>query len=191
MENAGRECVDLLESLGLDGSVLVVTGKGNNAGDGFVIARHLALRGHTCRVALGSPASELGGDALSAFTMLTPCGVPILDFAGVSPALVLQELDAFATGSAWIVDALLGVGATGAPRPPYDTLIDWMNGEPARRLAVDVPSGLDADTGAPASPTVRADVTATFVSPKAGFANPAAAEWLGEGHVLGIGAPTS
>ncbi|MEN0111826.1 MAG: NAD(P)H-hydrate epimerase, partial [Planctomycetota bacterium] len=124
------------------------------------------------------------------FTMLTPCGVPILDLAGVNPALVLQELDAFAAGSRWIVDAILGVGAVGVPRPPCDTLIDWMNGEPARRLAVDVPSGLDADTGEPASPTVRADVTATFVAPKAGFANHTVAEWLGEVRVLGIGAPS-
>ncbi|MEN0110863.1 MAG: NAD(P)H-hydrate epimerase, partial [Planctomycetota bacterium] len=86
MENAGRGCVELMESLGVTGSVLVVTGKGNNAGEGFVIARHVALRGHVCRVALGAPASELRGDALTAFTMLTPCGVPILDLAGVNPA---------------------------------------------------------------------------------------------------------
>ncbi|CAN0356212.1 unnamed protein product, partial [Ectocarpus sp. 4 AP-2014] len=85
--------------------------------------------------------------------------------------------------------ALLGSGATGAPRPPYDTLIDWANAEHGQRLAVDLPSGLDCDTGEPFSPTIRADYTATFVAPKAGFSNPEAQEHLGEVQVLDIGVP--
>ncbi|MEO0531765.1 MAG: NAD(P)H-hydrate epimerase [Planctomycetota bacterium] len=187
MENAGRGCVDALERAGVGGPVVVVCGKGNNGGDGFVIARHLLVRGHVCRVILASPPSELQGDALWAFDVLTHCGVAILDVSGLNPALVLQELDAFAGGSAWVVDALLGSGASGAPRPPYDTLIDWMNGEPSKRLAVDLPSGLDCDTGEPASPTVKADLTCTFVAPKAGFTNDAARRYLGEVQVCDIG----
>lgn len=190
MENAGRGCVDAIAQAGIGGPVVVVCGKGNNAGDGFVIARHLVVRGYKCRVILASPPSELCGDALWAFDVLTHCGVAILDTSGLNPALVLQELDAFAGGSAWIIDALLGSGAVGAPRPPYDTLIDWMNGEPGKRLAVDLPSGLDCDTGEPASPTVRADLTCTFVALKTGFANPAAETHLGEVRVLSIGVPS-
>ncbi|QDT70745.1 Bifunctional NAD(P)H-hydrate repair enzyme Nnr [Planctomycetes bacterium MalM25] len=189
MENAGRGCVDLMERVGIEGPVVVVCGKGNNGGDGFVIARHLMARGHACRVVLGAPPSELAGDALWAFDVLTHCHLPILDVTGVNPALVIQELDAFAGGTAWLVDALLGTGATGDPRPPYDTLIDWINAEPGRRLAVDLPSGLDCDTGEPGSPTVRAHDTATFVAPKVGFSNPAAAEFLGDVTTIGLGVP--
>lgn len=190
MENAGRGCVDVMESVGVDGPVVVVCGKGNNAGDGFVIARHLIVRGHTVRVVLAARPHELAGDARGAFDMLVPCHPPIFDETGLNPALVLQELDALSHRPAWIVDALLGSGAVGAPRPPYDTFIDWMNAEDAKRLAVDLPSGLDCDTGEPARPTVRADHTCSFVGPKAGFANPAAAKYLGTVHVCDIGVPT-
>lgn len=189
MENAGRGCVDRMERLGIDGPVVIVCGKGNNGGDGFVIARHLVARGHACRVVLGAPPAELAGDALWAFEVLTHCPVPILDITGVNPALVLQELDAFAGGSAWVVDALLGTGAKGDPRPPCDTLIDWINAESGRRLAVDLPSGLDCDTGQPGSPTVRAHYTATFVAMKVGFENPAAAPFLAAVDVIGLGVP--
>lgn len=189
MENAGRGCVDLIERVGVTGPVVVLCGKGNNGGDGFVIARHLAVRGHMCRVVLAAAPSELAGDALWAFEALTHCSVAILDEAHINPALTLQELDAFAGGSAWIVDALLGSGANGKPRPSYDTLVDWANAEQGKRLAVDLPSGLDCDTGEPASPTVRADHTATFVALKAGFSNRAASEFLGEVQVLNIGVP--
>lgn len=190
MENAGRGCVDRMQREGIGGPVVVLCGKGNNGGDGFVIARHLAIRGYKVRVVLASSPSKLIGDAMWAFDALTHCGVAILDEAHVNPALSIQELDAFAGGSAWIVDSLLGSGATGAPRPPYDTMIDWINAETGRRLAVDLPSGLDCDTGEPRSPTVRADVTCTFVAPKAGFMNKAAQPYLGEVHVCDIGAPS-
>lgn len=189
MENAGRGCVDLMERLGVGGPVLVACGKGNNGGDGFVIARHLRVRGYECRVALCAKPSELSGEALVMFEALTHCGVPILDVSGLNAGLVLRELDELSHEAAWIVDALLGTGTTGSPRPPYDTLIDWANGESGRRLAVDLPSGLDGDTGEPGSPTIRADHTCTFVAPKVGFTHPAAAEFLGELHVLDIGVP--
>ncbi len=74
----------------------------------------------------------------------------------------------------WIVDALLGTGAHGEPRPPFDAAIDWMNVKRAKKLAVDVPSGLDCDSGEPAKHTVRADHTCTFAAMKIGFTRPAA-----------------
>ena len=75
MENAGRGCVDVLERLGIDGPVVILCGKGNNAGDGFVIARHLNIRGYECRVLLLGPAAELRGDAATNFAILQKTNV--------------------------------------------------------------------------------------------------------------------
>ena len=191
MENAGRGCAEVLEQQGRDGPVLVLCGKGNNAGDGFVIARHLSIRGRKVRVALGAAPSQLEGDARTAFDMLVPCSVPILDLTGIHPGAMITELDRFADGAAWIVDALLGTGAAGAPRPPFDSLIDWVNAETCHKLAVDLPTGLDCDTGVPSPTTVRADHTCTFVAAKVGFQKPGAADYLGKVHVVGIGVPAS
>jgi NAD(P)H-hydrate epimerase len=136
-------------------------------------------------VLLGSP-GELRGDAAANFAILSRCGVPLVDITASCNA---AELDAELAGAEWIVDALLGTGATGPPRSPLDLAIRRMNAAAAKRLAVDLPSGLDCDTGEPAEPTFRADHTCTFVAPKVGFANPAAATFLGQVHVLDIGAP--
>src|SRR5438876_731758 len=106
-----------------------------------------------------------------------------IDDFGMS-GLVLMEY----AGSA-CVDVLLGTAAAGSPRRPFDAAIRQMNAARAKRLAVDLPSGLDCDTGGPAEPTFRADHTCTFVATKIGFANPRAAEFLGQIHVLDIGAP--
>jgi NAD(P)H-hydrate epimerase len=93
------------------------------------------------------------------------------------------------TDAQWIVDALLGTGLSGPVRPPFWGTIEAINRLGVRVLAVDIPSGLDCDTGEPLGIAVRADHTATFVAPKAGFRNPAARPWLGQVHVLDIGAP--
>ena len=92
-------------------------------------------------------------------------------------------------GADWIVDALLGTGARGEPRPPLDAVIDQLNAAAAKRLAVDLPSGLDCDTGAAAQHTIRADETCTFVAMKRGFTTPGAEQYTGRVHVLDIGAP--
>src|SRR3954466_11542216 len=81
MENAGRSCVDVLERLGIDGPIVVLCGKGNNAGDGFVIARQLEIWGHACHVFLFCPREELRGDAAKNFTILQKSDVPITEFA--------------------------------------------------------------------------------------------------------------
>jgi NAD(P)H-hydrate epimerase len=99
------------------------------------------------------------------------------------------QLDQEAGKPAWIVDALLGTGATGDPRPPLDIVIEWINAQPGKKLAVDVPSGLDCDTGEPSAHTVRADHTCTFVAMKIGFMQPAAKPFVGEIHVCDIGVP--
>ena len=186
MENAGRGVADRLCELGIDGPVAICCGRGNNAGDGFVIARHLDLRGFQVRVLLWAEPSELTGDAAANYWILEKTGVPIEIFGDRHDA---ARLEAQLAGTAWIVDALLGTGARGEPRPPLDAVIEQLNAAAAAKLAVDVPSGLDCDTGRPARWTIRAVVTCTFVAAKPGLFAPGAEEYTGRVHVLDIGAP--
>ena len=185
MENAGRGTADVLCRLGITGPVAVCCGKGNNAGDGFVIARHLDLRGHEVRVLLWAKPEELTGDAAMNFRILEKTDVPITIFNDSDP----DRLSSLIDDAAWIVDALLGTGARGEPRPPLDAVIDRLNAAAAPKLAVDLPSGLDCDTGEPARHTIRAAETCTFVAAKTGFSLPAAAPYIGRLHVLDIGVP--
>jgi NAD(P)H-hydrate epimerase len=196
MENAGRGCADVLERIGIDGAVVILCGKGNNAGDGFVIARHLEIRGHASHVFLLCQREELRGDAAMNFAILQRSDVPITEFAVPSigpfstPPYLHAQLNHHAGKPAWIVDALLGTGAQGEPRPPLDSVIDWMNAHPAKKLAVDIPSGLDCDTGQPAVHTVRADHTCTFAAKKIGYTQSEAQPFTGEVHVCDIGLPS-
>jgi NAD(P)H-hydrate epimerase len=91
----------------------------------------------------------------------------------------------------WVVDALFGTGLTGPLRSPFDQIVEAINTAPARVLAVDIPSGLDCDTGQPLGPTVRAHQTATMAALKKGFAEPAARTWLGAVHLVDIGVPAA
>ena len=182
MENAGRGAADCLCQLGIDGPVIVCCGAGNNGGDGYVVARHLDLRGYQVRVLLLVDPGNLTGDAALNYRVLDKSGVPIRRAAP-------DELGQEWAGGAWIVDALLGTGARGKPRPPLDRAIDQINAQPAPVLAIDVPSGLDCDTGAAAEHTVRAAHTCTFVASKPGFDAAGAQAYTGQVHVLDIGAP--
>lgn len=190
MENAGRGCADRLERRGVRGPVVVCCGKGANGGDGFVIARHLELRGRLVRVALWADPAEVRGDAAVNLRILQLGRTPLDRFDAIDdPSRLDQRLDALLDGADWIVDALLGTGSQGEPRSPLDHVIRRLNAAPARRLAVDLPSGLDADSGRPARTTFQADVTCTFVAPKRGFDAPEARPWLGEVEVCDIGVP--
>jgi len=186
MENAGRGVAEVLCGLGIAGPVVICCGKGNNAGDGFVIARHLDLRGHAVRVLIWAEPAELTGDAEVNFQILKKTTVPIEVFGNRCDP---QRLAEFLTDATWIVDALLGTGARGEPRPPLDAVIDQLNAVPPPKLAVDLPSGLDCDTGIAARHTIRAAETCTFVSAKPGFFVPGAKQNVGRLHVLDIGAP--
>ena len=195
MENAGRGAADRLGHLIESGQfavlpesrkVVICCGKGNNAGDGFVIARHLQLRRYDARVLLWSDPAKLSGDAAANFRIIERTGVPLEVFSkGHDAGRLQQQLG----GAAWIVDGLLGTGAVGEPRPPLDAVIDQLNAAGAPILAIDLPSGLDCDTGNPARHTIRAAVTCTFVAPKPGFFAPGAEEYVGQLEVCDIGAP--
>jgi NAD(P)H-hydrate epimerase len=138
-------------------------------------------------VLLFADPDRLQGDAAVNYHIIARAGLPILPHGGgtVDALALRRELSA----AEWVVDALFGTGLRGPVRPPFDEVIAAVNDSPGRVLAVDIPSGLDCDTGLPLGPTVRADYTATFVAQKKGFAQPAAAEWLGQVRVLHIGAP--
>ncbi len=187
MENAGRGAAQLLHALGINGKVVICCGKGNNGGDGFVIARHLDNRRVPVKILLFAHPQELSGDAAIAYRIVAMSELPLTVFD--RPPLDADGLSRELAGADWVVDALCGTGLQGPMRPPLDQAAGAMNASHARVLAVDLPSGLDCDTGQLLGPTVRAQHTATFVALKKGFANPAAASWLGQVHVVDIGAP--
>ena len=183
MENAGRGCAHVLRRLGVRGPVVIACGKGNNAGDGFVIARHLDLRRIPVIVLLYFDPAEFSGDAAVNFRIVERSGIEIRDCRQPTNAL------SYIPGAEWIVDALLGTGSSGPPRPPLEEAIRLLNAESGKKLAIDLPSGLDCDSGIATEPTFRADHTCTFVGPKIGFSNPAASAFLGQVHVVDIGVP--
>jgi NAD(P)H-hydrate epimerase len=189
MENAGRGTAELLLSLGVSGRVVLCCGKGNNGGDGFVIARHLANRGVPVRVLLCSRPEELQGDAAVNYRIIAKSGLPVVELT--SKPLDLTALRHELSVAEWVVDALFGTGLTGPLRGPFDQIVEAINAAPARVLAVDIPSGLDCDTGQPLGPTVRAHHTATMAALKKGFADPAARAWLGAVHLVDIGVPAA
>jgi len=185
MENAGRGAAEFLIRLGIDGPVTIAAGKGNNGGDGFVIARHLANHGFDVRVLLFADPHELTGDALTNYRVLSAAGMSPRHCAEAGPTEWGDEL----RSSSWIVDALLGTGTRGTVREPFAMVIDQINAARVGVFAVDLPSGLDCDTGLPLGPCVRAAHTATFVAPKRGFDSPGAALYTGQVHVIDIGVP--
>lgn len=187
MENAGRGMAELLRSLGIDGLVVICCGKGNNGGDGFVMARHLDNAGVHVRVLLFGDPAQMSGDAAVNHGILAASGIPQEVFAG--PTLEEERLVRELADADWIVDALFGSGLRGVVQPPFDRVLVVLNASGKRVFAVDVPSGLDSDTGQPLGVAVRAHHTATVAAMKKGFLEPSATEWLGQVHLIDMGAP--
>ena len=203
MENAARGCAELLLELagGSPGAVAVLCGRGNNGGDGFALARHLTIAGAAAHLFAPFPeppaeedagSSGQGGEAAMNARVARRMGLPWTDWTDLEEAELADRLAAAVGSGGWLVDALLGTGVRSAPRPPTAAAVAALNAAAARGakvLALDLPTGLDADAGAPFDPgrCVRATHTATFVAPKAGFA--AAERWTGTVRVVGIGCP--
>ncbi len=189
MENAGLlATLAILEEELSGGEVAVLCGGGNNGGDGYVIARQLANRGERAVCYATHPAARLRGDAAINRGIVDRMGLEVVDLQ-VPGALE-------ACGHCWdravlLVDALLGTGFEGSVRDPLATVIERVNAAETPVVAIDLPSGLDADTGAPANATVRASRTLTFVAPKPGFEAPGAAAYTGEVTVIPIGVPSA
>lgn len=188
MENAGWGTVDvLLAQTPKPRKVVILCGKGSNGGDGFVMARHLAVRKIDVQVALLAAAEQLAGDAQVNYRALQGLGISSEDLSTADD--LASALDQIAAGADWVIDAMLGTGSTGEPREPIRSAIHWLNRQTCKKLAVDLPSGSNCDTGVPSSATVRADITCTFHAAKIGFSNPQASEFLGELVVVPIGIP--
>lgn len=185
MENAGRGVADVMCELGIAGKVLIACARGNNGGDGFVLARHLSLRGFAVEVLLCCAESDLSGDAAANYRWLRFCELPVRVLGEQTDDSLKELVDQ----AEWLVDALLGTGATGRPRPPLDSVIRLLNSGNASRVAIDIPSGLDCDAGTVADPTFCADHTCTFVAAKRGFFTDLAKPVVGEIHCLDIGLP--
>jgi NAD(P)H-hydrate epimerase len=190
MENAGRGVAhfvyDCLVNPAAD-QVLILCGAGNNGGDGLVVARHLHNAGVPVMIALSVAPERLKGDAGTNLRIVENMKISRVN------AFESTGLDAardHAQRAAIILDALLGTGSRGAPRGVMAELVQIANSAPrARRIAVDIPSGLDGDTGQPNEPCFRADATVTMVAAKTGFAAPAAAAYVGRVVVVDIGGP--
>ena len=183
MENAARSVVDVARGMlrreGLR-SALILCGGGNNGGDGLAIARHLYNRGTPVFIGLATDPANYKGDALINWQIVNAMG---LRHAPATPELVQEH------SRDLIIDAIFGTGLSESPRPPFDELAKAVNDDTGAVLAVDVPSGLDCDTGQPLGPCIRANVTVTFVAEKIGFSEPVAKRFLGDVVVGDIGCP--
>lgn len=190
MENAGRNAAELIRtSFDNPSGVTILCGMGNNGGDGCVIARHLHNAGCRVRVLIAGDVARLTSDARGNFDIVRAMG---LDICIATDADEQQSFVNATLPDDIVVDALLGTGFRGEVREPTASLICAVN-ELARRaiVAVDVPSGLDCDTGAPSASTIKADLTITFVAIKRGFLEDVAKEYLGRVVVADIGAPSA
>jgi len=195
MENAGRNAADHLERWLRErtpgdsppGPAAIVCGKGNNGGDGLVIARHLTNRGCQVWIDLVGEASAMAGDAAVNYRTVKKMGIPIY---------YLNDRDALSGAVArWrdcavLVEALLGTGFSGQVRDPILTVVSAINAlKGPLVVAIDLPCGLDADAGCTGGTVLRADRTITFLANKVGFSQQQAKHYLGEVTVADIGAP--
>ena len=184
MENAGRGAAEILRSFYKQGLIILCCGKGNNGGDGLVMARHLTNWIFEVVPILFSSVDELTPDAKLEWHIIDKMGLEpqIWSAASCDDA----KLAAIFADADWVVDALFGTGLTGPVRAPLDRVIDAINLSGKRILAVDIPSGLDCDTGEPLGATIRAEHTVTFVAQKLGFKNPASTNWPRAAVDIGI-----
>lgn len=187
MENAARGVTECLLEDWTGGRIVIVCGSGNNGGDGLAVCRQLAARGIASDCLLVNPGKDLSPDAATNRAILEASGLAVREVAPDNADSELREL----TRRDWILDAMLGTGIRGEVRDPYGRWIRAINDSPASVLAVDIPSGLQADTGEPCGDCVIADRTVSFVAAKAGFAAPGAARFTGSVSIRHIGTPQS
>ncbi|MHC4647187.1 MAG: NAD(P)H-hydrate epimerase [Planctomycetota bacterium] len=190
MENAGRSCAEFIkEQLAgvANPNVCIFCGTGNNGGDGYVIARHLLNSGFGVVVVICGDRAKVKGDAKINLDILEALGRRIEQF-GLNEPDIKGRVKTLAGDVDMVVDSLFGTGLTGPLRDEYRELIEGINGLHGPVLAVDIPSGLDCDSGLPLGVAIRATWTVTFVAVKKGFASVAIApEYTGEVYVASIG----
>ncbi len=185
MENAGRGITQIaLEMLqqAAQSHVAIFCGAGNNGGDGYVVARHLLNHGATVSVFVLTERQKIKGDALTNLEILEKMGQEISFITEVADLPSRPDL---------IVDAMLGTGVQGALRGLYADVAQWLATVKVPVLAVDIPTGVNADTGAVDGPAVRASKTATMALPKLGLLFSPGREYAGELHIVDISMPAS
>ncbi len=188
MENAGKGVAQFIQERfgSVDGrTIIVVCGKGNNAGDGFVAARHLHSDGAIVHVMLVALPNQLKGVAKSNFEILRRIAKKS------SESLQLTRFNKKVCKPFLIVDALFGTGFVGRPTKPYSDAIEWINRQRVPVVSVDIPSGVNGTTGFAEGPAVRATATVTLGLQKTGLLCNDARDLVGEIHVIDIGIPQS
>jgi ADP-dependent NAD(P)H-hydrate dehydratase / NAD(P)H-hydrate epimerase len=189
MENAGRQVVAVMEAAFEDLAerrVAILCGRGNNGGDGFVIARTLRQRDVDVSVFLVGHLADVRGDARTNLEALGRLGLPVVEIGGE------QEWELHAsevTGHDIIVDALFGTGLKSPLAGLIETIVDDINGAPVPVVAVDLPSGVSADTHEVIGPTIQAALTVTLGAPKIPLVLPPARDLAGDLAVADIGIP--
>ncbi|MCH8149831.1 MAG: NAD(P)H-hydrate epimerase, partial [Planctomycetes bacterium] len=180
--NSEQIAGDMIERMrtGVDGRrVLVLAGRGNNGGGGLVAARRLAAWGADVAVLLATAADAVAGVPLQQLDILRRMGVPVRQFAGTFP-----EHDV-------VIDALIGYDLQGPPRAPVNLMIAAANDSAALTVSLDVPSGVDVNTGEAPGSAIRASVTLTLALPKAGLVRPEAQQFVGELYLADISVPVA
>lgn len=182
MERAGLESARaILERYPDAGQAVILLGSGNNAGDGMVVARHLAEASWRVQVVSGDGRAPTTPDAHLVSNVALSLGVALGPF---DPGALRPE-------GAVLVDAMLGTGTAGAPRAPLDAMIGWAADWPGPVVALDVPTGVDGDSGRVGGACIRADLTVTYHGDKPGLrVHPGRAQ-AGEVQVLDIGIPSA
>jgi hydroxyethylthiazole kinase-like uncharacterized protein yjeF len=192
MENAGRGATDvlvreLLKGEPAGGRVVIVCGTGNNGGDGLVVARHLLVRGAEPVVLLAGDEQRLSPDASANLDAWRGLGGEVRGLAAGASSTLTEAI----AGAHVVVDALFGTGLDRVIEGWLAEVVRAMNGSRAPRFAIDLPSGLDADTGMALGVAVVAHVTVTFAHHKLGLLTPNGAELAGRVHVVDIGVPAA
>jgi NAD(P)H-hydrate epimerase len=198
MENAGRGAADFIAQYTSHTSekstYVILCGTGNNGGDGLVIARHLHALGRPVTVFLSGKHDKLSHDCAVNLSILQKTSIPIhwcdeslnLESGGI---VLNAEIKNMIANAEVVIDALLGTGVKGAPRGSAALLIEAANASHAKKFAIDVPSGMNTETGELGIPTFIADFTITFVAEKPCFQKSHAKKATGQIVVLPIGIP--
>ncbi len=187
MENAGRGAAELLrEQAGDRANVLIVCGPGNNGGDAGVVARFLDAWGWSVRVVWLAQKDSMATDAAVQFHILSQSAI---EQCARPDGIPEEELAGWLDKADWIVDGIFGTGLTRPIGEPIAAVVERLNTSGKPILALDIPSGLDCDTGEPLGTTIQARMTASFVASKVGFSNHNSARSTGDLHVIDIGLP--
>lgn len=186
MENAGKNFTEIfLQQLAPahNSKILVLCGTGNNGGDGFVIARHLINKDFDVRILLYGDMVKISADAQINLNIIQNLGAEVIEYSKSQK----QDIVNLVNQSDFLIDAILGTGFSGDLRDNLSDFIKLVNSANKKVAAVDIPSGLNCDSGKPQPIAIKAVITTTFAAEKKGFVNPKSAEFTGKIFVADIG----